>query len=116
MILVTGPMFSGKKDLVKKWFDWDEAEFAKKVCWDVEKLAAGGEELPALAQKLAQYQVVIASEIGGGIVPADPEQRRQRERAGRLACLLAEHARTVVRVCCGIPQVLKGELPPDKAS
>ena len=113
MIFVTGPMFSGKKDLVRSWFDWDETEFAQKACWDVEKLAAGGEELAVLAEKLAEYPVVISSEIGAGIVPVDPEQRRQRERAGRLACLLAQKAQTVVRVCCGIPQVLKGELPSD---
>ena len=30
---------------------------------------------------------------------------------GTMACLLAERADTVVRVCCGIPQVLKGNLP-----
>ena len=30
---------------------------------------------------------------------------------GPMACLLAERADTVVRVCCGIPQVLKGNLP-----
>ena len=34
-----------------------------------------------------------------------------REAAGRLACLLARRADAVVRVYCGLPQVLKGELP-----
>lgn len=34
-----------------------------------------------------------------------------REAAGRLACLLAQRADTVVRVYCGLPQVLKGEPP-----
>jgi phosphopantothenoylcysteine decarboxylase/phosphopantothenate--cysteine ligase len=29
--------------------------------------------------------------------------------AGRLACLLAERADTVIRVCCGLPRFLKGE-------
>ena len=40
----------------------------------------------------------------------EPE-RAARERAGRLCCLLAERADTVVRVFCGIPKVIKGELP-----
>ena len=53
----------------------------------------------------------IATEVGGGVVPVDAEQRHHREQAGRLACLLAQRADTVVRVCCGIPQVLKGKLP-----
>ena len=35
-----------------------------------------------------------------------------REAAGRLACLLAARAGCVVQMFCGIPTVLKGELPP----
>ena len=35
-----------------------------------------------------------------------------REAAGRLACLLAERADCVVQMFCGLPTVLKGELPP----
>ena len=50
-----------------------------------------------------------ASELGGGVVPVDPREREARERAGRLACLLAARADTVIRVFCGIPKVLKGE-------
>ena len=38
-------------------------------------------------------------------------EREKREAAGRLACLLAARADTVIRVCCGLPQLLKGELP-----
>ena len=39
-------------------------------------------------------------------------QRAAREAAGRLACLLAERADCVVQMFCGLPTVLKGELPP----
>ena len=55
---------------------------------------------------------MIAAEVGGGVVPADPDERRKREAAGRLACLLAARADTVIRVCCGIPRLLKGEALP----
>ena len=48
---------------------------------------------------------------GGGVVPVDPVQRQNREAAGRLACLLAQRADRVIRVFCGLPQALKGELP-----
>ena len=54
---------------------------------------------------------MIATEVGGGVVPVDAGERAAREAAGRLACLLAERADTVVRVFCGLPMALKGKLP-----
>ena len=81
---------------------------------EVQKLAAlcGGPEerqdLEALAEKLCRFDVVTASETGCGVVPMDPEERRQREAAGRLACLLAARAKAGVRVFCGIPTVISG--------
>ena len=65
------------------------------------------EKLRSLADSLSQKEVVIATETGCGVIPLDPRERRNREAAGRLSCLLAERAETVVRICCGIPQVLK---------
>lgn len=76
-----------------------------------EQLAAGVTNLEELAEQLSAREIVIASEIGGGVVPVDPKERAAREAAGRLACLLARRADTVVWVVCGLPQVLKGELP-----
>ena len=78
----------------------------------MQTLAANAESLPAFADELAQYDVVTATEVGGGVVPIDPAQRAAREAAGRLACLLAERADCVVQMFCGLPTVLKGELPP----
>ena len=46
-----------------------------------------------------------ADRVLGGFSRAD------REAAGRLSCLLAARADAVVRVFCGIPTVIKGELP-----
>ena len=68
-------------------------------------------ELQALADELAAYDVVTATEVGGGIVPIDPAERARREAAGRLACLLAARADCVVQMFCGLPTILKGELP-----
>ena len=52
-----------------------------------------------------------AAEVGGGVVPIDPAARAAREAAGRLACLLAARADCVVQMFCGLPTILKGELP-----
>ena len=106
MIFVTGPLFAGKKEYVCQALGWSEEDLSTKAAWDVQDLAAQAEDLEALADDLsAQYP-----EVGGGVVPMDPAQRMAREAAGRLACLLAQRAETVIRVCCGLPQALKGEL------
>jgi len=110
MIFVTGPLFSGKQEAICRMLGWNEEDFAENAVRDVEQLAYEAENLQELAEHLAEREVVIATEVGGGVVPADPEERRRREQAGRLACLLAERAETVIRVCCGLPQVLKGSL------
>ena len=44
------------------------------------------------------------------VVPLDAQERAWREAVGRMSCELASQAETVVRMVCGIPVVLKGEL------
>lgn len=103
MLFVTGPLYSGKRTFSQKFG-------GRQIC-DVQNLAANATDLEKLADELAAYDVVIATEIGGGIVPIDPAERAAREAAGRLACLLAVRASCVVEMFCGLPTVLKGELP-----
>lgn len=110
MIFVTGPLYAGKKTWVRERLGLTEAELAACAVWDVQDLVPA-EKPEALADRLAGRRIVIATEIGGGVVPTDPAERERREAAGRLSCLLAERAETVVRVCCGLPQLLKGEWP-----
>ena len=103
MLFVTGPLYSGKRAFSQKFGE-------RQIC-DVQNLAANATDLEKLADELTAYDVVIATEIGGGIVPIDPAERAAREAAGRLACLLAARASCVVEMFCGLPMVLKGELP-----
>ena len=110
MIFITGPMFSGKREAARRLLHCDDAELAERCAFEVQELAADCADLEALADELSRFEAVTASEVGGGVVPLDPNEREARERAGRLACLLAERADTVVRVFCGIPRVLKGEI------
>jgi len=110
MIFVIGPLYAGKKNYIRNALGLSEEEFCDRAVWDVQDLAAEG-SLSELAERLAEKGIVIATEIGGGLVPIDPQQRAAREDAGRLACLLAARADTVIRVCCGLPQLLKGEWP-----
>ena len=110
MVFVTGPLYSGKKTFVMEWMGWDQEALSQNALWDVQDLAADCENLEMLAEELSRKQVVIAVEVGGGIVPASAQEREAREAAGRLACLLAKKADAVIRVFCGIPTVLKGEV------
>lgn len=111
VILITGPLFAGKTDFSHTLWP-DVATFDDHVCLNAQTLAENCPNLPALADRLAaQYAVITLTEVGGGVVPTDPAQRAAREAAGRLGCLLAARADTVVRVFCGLPLVLKGDLP-----
>ena len=111
MIFVTGPLFAGKREYIRNALGLAPQAFEAAAVWDVQRLAETAGDLEALADRLAQKEIVIATEVGGGVVPMDPAERAAREAAGRLACLLAARAATVVRVCCGLPQLLKGEWP-----
>lgn len=65
-------------------------------------------ELPALMEELAaKKQLIITDEIGNGIVPLDPLERRYRELTGRLCCRLAGSADQVHRVVCGLGNRIK---------
>ena len=103
MIFITGPLYSGKRTFAQK--------LPGTRITDVQELAAKADNLEKLAEKLSAYDIVISTEVGGGVVPMEAEQRAAREAAGRLACLLAARADCVVQMFCGIPTVLKGELP-----
>ena len=128
MVFVTGPMFSGKLEaaaellgipaeeiLICENVKQDISEQGRRGIAEVQALAAGcrGEkELEQLADKLSEYDVVISTETGCGVVPMNPAEREAREKAGRLNCLLAARAETVIRVFCGIPQVIRGASRP----
>lgn len=64
------------------------------------------EEFAVLEEKTSGL-VLIFDEIGSGIVPMDPFERKWREVTGRVMTALAGQADRVERVVCGIPQSLK---------
>lgn len=111
MIFIFGPLWSGKRAVAKRLLRCGDEELARRAVWDAQELARARTDLDALADELARYEAVIATEVGGGVIPADAAERAARERAGRLCCLLAARADTVVRVFCGLPKAIRGELP-----
>lgn len=104
MILVVGGLASGKRTYVRGLGIAEE-----DAAFDVHEFVRDDEDYESLAEELACKSAVTCAEVGNGIVPLDRGERAWRERAGRMMCLLAEKADTVVRMVCGVPVVLKGD-------
>jgi adenosylcobinamide kinase/adenosylcobinamide-phosphate guanylyltransferase len=73
-----------------------------------EEIVRRGEELGRVLAGLAGRAVLVANEVGLGIVPADPLARRFRDLAGGLNQSLARACGRVVLVAAGLPLALKG--------
>lgn len=77
--------------------------------WVRNRILDGGcpeEEIAMFLNRCADC-IIISDEVGNGIVPVEPFEREYRERVGRLVIWLAERAKEVERVICGIGQKLK---------
>ena len=97
MKLVIGGVAQGKLDyvlenMIEKTEKYDVQEYILKFMQFAEK---------------NKDTIVIADEIGNGIVPLDAFEREYREQTGRAEILLAKKADEVVRVICGIGQKIK---------
>ena len=104
-VYVTGPMASGKREYVLNTLGIPETEAA----FEVQELLREkpNMDVAALAEKLSGYQAITQTEVGAGVIPLAASDREWRERAGRLACLLAARADIVVRMVCGVPIIVK---------
>lgn len=71
----------------------------------VREAARRGEDPQAFARDICARQpeaVVVANEVGAGVVPVAAEERAFREAVGRALCVIAQEAEQVTRVVCGI--------------
>lgn len=64
-------------------------------------------EILAVLRKAAYRSVLVANEVGLGIVPENQLARRFRDTAGMVNRLIAERAEEVVFMAAGIPWFLK---------
>ena len=128
MKLITGGRAQGKLDYVKQHIDknkeyviYDGAipggnpgsdkiiivnhlhEYIRKIMRDDKDPR---EEIFGLLDKYDDV-IIISDEVGNGIVPADPFEREYRDTTGRILIEVARRADTVVRVICGIGQIIK---------
>ena len=99
MKLYIGGLYQGQEELAKK-----ENPGAEIFCRFEEGLR-GVEDPQGYARAFCRAHpeaVVVAHEIGCGIVPLDAGDRAWREAAGRALCVIAQESSQVVRVFCGI--------------
>jgi len=115
MILIIGGVASGKRTYAREVLGYQDSDMAdaclneRRVVFNAQKLAVGEEEaLQKLIDALSEKDVVIANEVGLGIIPMERRDREMREYAGRMTNRLAQRAEKVIRMVCGIAQVLKG--------
>jgi len=78
---------------------------------DQETVAARGQELARALPGLKARVILVANEVGLGIVPDNPLARAFRDQAGRLNQRLAAVCQNVVLVAAGLPLALKGSCP-----
>ena len=115
MILVVGGLGQGKLEYVlgRTGHGPEEVAYTPEEA-ETQPVFYGLERWPELdVDRLLQVNpgiVLICQEVGCGVVPVEPEERAWREAAGRLCCRLAQRAECVIRIFCGLPLVLKGDM------
>lgn len=76
----------------------------------IDRMLRENQELLTLVEEVLAGNpgiVIIQDELGCGVVPMEPYDRRYRELTGRIGCRLAGEAKEVHRVMCGIGTVIK---------
>ena len=111
MILVVGGMASGKRSYVESLgfasSSFDEGVLGSAlVLYGLEDILRAGALSDDQFEVLCTKDVVVCTEVGSGVVPMDKQERVWRELVGRTTATLAARATCVVRMVCGIPQVL----------
>ena len=127
MIFIIGGSYQGKSEYALETFglkhedvfvctqETEQIDFSKRVISHIEQFALGcvrrGEEpkeyweshMDSLTDK-----ILISDDVSCGVVPVDAVIRAWREAAGRANNYLAREAVQVIRVFCGLGQVIKG--------
>ena len=108
MKLYIGGAYQGQEALAVQENPGAEIIFAFHE--EVRRAIASGEDPRSFAARICSQKpdaVIVANEVGAGIVPIDAGERAFREAAGRALCVIAQSSDTVVRVVCGIGVCIK---------
>lgn len=113
MVLIIGGIFSGRHEYAKKIVDSDSIySITDSDLIDFENENTNF-ELSRVVEKITSFPVVIATEIGCGIVPLSENERKIRELNGQLNQFLAKNSKNVILLTAGIPQFIKKTVSTD---
>ncbi|MEG0899776.1 MAG: hypothetical protein RSD67_08070 [Oscillospiraceae bacterium] len=126
MTIIIGGRCQGKLDFAARKFNakkilncendkldnFQEFDAINKLNFMIKRFIADGksdEEIRIIVMNL-DNDVIICDEIGCAIVSMEKADRRLVELTGRICCDLSKKAENVIRIYCGIPQVIKGSI------
>ena len=112
MILILGGAYQGKLTYAAKRYSLQKSDIFDLSDGDPDRPYPCFTHLEALTKREPNPEkflslILISREIGSGIVPMDPEERAWRERHGTLVQKIAAQSKCVVRIFCGLEEVLK---------
>ena len=110
MILIVGGSYQGKTEYAREHFP--EARFFNQTHLFIKKRFEDGKKYEEILAELLETTsdgkwIIIADEIGSGVVPIDQDEINYRELVGRILIDIAKEASEVHRVVLGIGQRIK---------
>lgn len=108
MKLYIGGAFQGQDELAAK--ENPSSELFLDFHETIRAACDSGESPREFANRFADEHsnaVIVANEVGSGVVPLNASERMYRENTGRALCVIASRAESVIRVVCGIGTRIK---------
>ena len=103
MKLYIGGAFQGQDELARAENPGADIEYDFHMT--VRGRLEAGEDIRAFARAYVEQHpdaVIVANEVGAGVVPIDAGERAWREAVGRALTIVAQASEQVTRVVCGI--------------
>ena len=109
MIVVLGGRYAGGAEYAEKHYPGCRIlnGYEERIREQLERGEDPLQYAGTFAEKLDAQCVLVLTEMGCGIVPAEHGERQFREMNGRVNCLFAEQAEQVIRVIAGVGQRIK---------
>lgn len=124
MVFIFGGAYQGAEDYAREMYGVDticmldenvrEIDFSNRVIGGVDRFVLGcvrrGESAKDYFEShldALSNAILLGTDLSCGVVPLDAEMRAWRDENGRVNNYLANAAERVVRMFCGIPQVIK---------